>query len=56
MHKTGSYTLRLWRTKNSRSIQKHPSYKLYWVLFPIEDLRQEPETAKRILTKGKIDR
>ena len=30
--------------------------KLYWVLFPIEDLRQMVETAKRILTKEKIDR
>ena len=27
---------------------------LYWVLFPIEDLRQVVETAKRILTKEKI--
>ena len=27
--------------------------KLYWVLFPIEDIRQTVETAKRILTKGK---
>ena len=30
--------------------------KLYWVLFAIEDLRQAVETAKRILTKEKIDR
>ena len=30
--------------------------RLYWVLFPIEDLRQEVQTAKRILTKEKIDR
>ena len=30
--------------------------KLYWVLFPIDDFRQVVETAKRILTKGKIDR
>ena len=30
--------------------------KLYWVLFPIADLRQAVETAKRILTKEKIDR
>ena len=29
--------------------------KLYWVLFPIMDLRQAVETAKRILTKEKID-
>ena len=27
-----------------------------WVLFPIEDLRQAVKTAKRILTKEKIDR
>ena len=30
--------------------------RLYWVLFHIEDLRQVVETAKRMLTKGKIDR
>ena len=29
--------------------------KLYWILFPIEDLRQAVETAKRILTKEKLD-
>ena len=30
--------------------------KLYWILFPIEDLRQVVETAKRILTKEKLNR
>ena len=30
--------------------------KLYWVLFPIMDLRQVVETAKRVLTKEKIGR
>ena len=30
--------------------------KLCWVLFPIADVRQVVETAKRILTKEKIDR
>ena len=30
--------------------------KLYWILFPIENLRQAVETVKRILTKEKIDR
>ena len=30
--------------------------KLYWVLFPIMDLRQVVEIAKRILTKEKIGR
>ena len=28
--------------------------KLYWILVPIEDLRQAVETAKRILTKEKL--
>ena len=30
--------------------------KLYWILFPIEDLRQAVETAKRILTKEELDK
>ena len=30
--------------------------KLYWILFPIEDLGQAVETAKRILTKKKLDK
>ena len=30
--------------------------KLYWILFPIEELRQVVETAKRILTKEKLDK
>ena len=30
--------------------------KLYWILFPIGDLRQAVEIAKRILTKEKLDR
>ena len=30
--------------------------KLYWILFPTEKLRQAVETAKRILTKEKLDR
>ena len=29
---------------------------MYWILFPIEDLRQAVETAQGILTKEKIDR
>ena len=29
--------------------------RLYWVLFPIEDLRLAAETGKRILPKEKID-
>ena len=30
--------------------------RLYWVLFPIEDIRLAAETTKSILTKEKIDR
>ena len=30
--------------------------KLYWILFPIIDLRQAVESAKRILTKEKLDK
>ena len=30
--------------------------KLYWILFPIEDLRQVVDTAKRILTKEKLNK
>ena len=30
--------------------------KLYWILFPIENLRQAVNTAKRILTKEKLDK
>ena len=30
--------------------------KLYWILFPMEDLRQAVETANRILTKKKLDK
>ena len=56
MHKTGSYTFSLWRTTNLRSVQNILPTKLYWVLFPIEDLRQAVETAIRILTKEKIYR
>ena len=29
---------------------------MYWILFPIEDLRQVIETAKGILTKEQLDR
>ena len=32
------------------------STKLYWILFPIEDLRQAVDMAKRILTKEKLDK
>ena len=30
--------------------------KLYWILFPIKDLRQAVDTVKRILTKEKLDK
>ena len=55
-HKTSCYTLRLSRATKIRTFQKHTPTKLYQVLFSIMDLRQVVETAKRILTKEKIDR
>ena len=30
--------------------------RLYWILFPIDNLKVAVETAKRVLTKEKIDR
>ena len=30
--------------------------RLYWILYPIDNLRLAVETAKRVLTKEKIDR
>ena len=35
-------------------IKNKPATRLYWVLFPLEDLGQAVEMAKRILTKEKI--
>ena len=30
--------------------------KLYWILFPVEGIRQAVEMAKRILTKERLDK
>ena len=30
--------------------------RLYWILYPVDNLRMAVETAKRVLTKEKIDR
>ena len=51
-----AHSPRVWRTTSSGSVQNTLPTKLYWVLFPIENLRQVVETAKRILTKEKLDR
>ena len=56
MYKTSSYTSRLWGTTILEVFKNTLPIKLYWVIFPIEDLRQSVETAKRILTKEMIDR
>ena len=56
MHKTDSYTFRLWRTTDLEVFKNTFPIKLYWILFSVEDLRQVVETAKRILTKEKIDK
>ena len=56
MHNMGSYTFRLWRTTNLRSIQKHTSYKVVFSSIPYRRFKAAVEMAKRILTKEKIDR
>ena len=56
MYKTDSYTFRLWEPQILEVFKITLPTKLYWVLFPIEGVWQAVETAKRILTKDKIDR
>ena len=56
MNKTGSNTLRLWRATSTEVFKNTLQTKLCWILFPIENLRQVVETAKRILTKEKLDK
>ena len=56
MNKTGSNTLRLWRATILEVFKNTLPTKLFWILFPIEDHRQTVETAKRILTKEKLDK
>ena len=56
MHKAGSHTIWLWQTQVLEVFKNTLPTRLYWVLFPIEDLRQAVETAKMILIKEKIDR
>ena len=51
MHCTSSHIIRLWQMSGIGVIQNTLPTKLYWVLFPIEDIRLAVETAKRILTK-----
>ena len=54
-NKTGSSTLRLWGTTGIGSIQKHVSNKI--ILDTVSNRRPKTssETAKRILTKEKLD-
>ena len=55
-HKTSSYILGYGGPQILEVFKNTLPTKLYWVLFPMEDLRQAIETAKRMLTKEKIDR
>ena len=57
MDKTGSTPFRLQRELQILEVFKNTlPTKVYWILFPIEDLRQAVVTAKRILTKEKLDK
>ena len=51
---TREHLFHTWKSFNSE--ENTVPTKLYWILFPIEDLRQAVETAKRVLTKEKLDR
>ena len=57
-HKTSSCIFRLRRTSNFRGIQKHAPYKIVLVIISHRESKtsRTVETAKRILTKEKIDR
>ena len=50
-----SYTLGYGEQQILEAFKNTLPTRLYWVLFPTEDLQQLVETAKRILTKDKID-
>ena len=50
-YKTGCHTLRYQELQILEVFKNTLWTKLYWVLFPIMDLRQAVETVKRILTK-----
>ena len=56
MYKTSSYILGYGEPQILEVFKNTLPTKLYWLLFPIYDLRQAVQTAKRILTKQKIDR
>ena len=56
MHKTGSHIISYGDAQVLEVFKNTFPARIYWVLFLIEDLRQAVETAKRILTKEKIDR
>ena len=45
-----------WKLQILEVFKNTLSTKLYLILFPIEDLRQAVDTAKRILTKEKLDK
>ena len=55
MHYTGSYIIRLWQTTGSRSFYKYSPNEIMLGTLPTEHLRLAVETAKRILTKEKIE-
>ena len=47
--------IRLWQPKVLDIFKNTLHTRLYWVLFPIGDFKLAVETAKRILSKKKID-
>ena len=56
MHKTCSYTFRLWGTTDFRSIQKHTPHKTVLGILSHRRPKTSGRESKKILTKEKIDR
>ena len=56
MHKVGSSILGYEEPQFLEVFKNTLPSRLYWVLFPIEDVMQAVEMANKILTKEKLDR
>ena len=54
-NQTSGSIIKLWWTTDIWTIKNFPADYIILVLFPIEDLRVAVDTAKRVLTKEKID-
>ena len=56
MHKTSSYTFRLWGTTHFRSIQKDTPHKIILGIIPFRGPKTNSRDNKKNFDKEKIDR